>query len=277
MRAQASSLPFTPIFASLVSIINTKLPLLGDLLVQRLISQFRRAYKRNDKPTCIATSTFLAHLVNQQVVGPTVALEIIILLLEKVTDDSVEIAVGFVKEVGAFLAESLPKANMGIYARFNEVLQGTEIQKRTQYMIEVLAEVRRDKFKDNPIIPEGLDLVEEGDVITHETKLQDDVKVEEGLSASPQDFPHLTSDEVNRKTESPICCAPDVFKYDPEFVENEEKYDAIKRDILGDDSESESGSGSGSSDSTDDDDEDDDVPNTGIGARRDFPSQYQDS
>ena len=49
MRAQASSLPFTPIFAGLVAIVNTKLPQVGELVLVRLISQFRRAYKRNDK------------------------------------------------------------------------------------------------------------------------------------------------------------------------------------------------------------------------------------
>lgn len=49
MKAQAASLPFTPVFAALVAIINTKLPQVGELVFIRLISQFRRAYKRNDK------------------------------------------------------------------------------------------------------------------------------------------------------------------------------------------------------------------------------------
>ena len=49
MKAQAASLPFTPVFAALVSTINTKLPMIGELLLHRLISQFRRAFKRNDK------------------------------------------------------------------------------------------------------------------------------------------------------------------------------------------------------------------------------------
>lgn len=49
MKAQAASLPFTPVFAALVTIINTKLPMIGELLLHRLISQFRRAFKRNDK------------------------------------------------------------------------------------------------------------------------------------------------------------------------------------------------------------------------------------
>jgi len=49
MKAQAASLPFTPVFAALVAIINTKLPQVGELVLTRLISQFRRAFKRNDK------------------------------------------------------------------------------------------------------------------------------------------------------------------------------------------------------------------------------------
>lgn len=51
MKAQAASLPFTPVFAALVAIINTKLPQVGELVVTRLVSQFRRAFKRNDKVT----------------------------------------------------------------------------------------------------------------------------------------------------------------------------------------------------------------------------------
>ena len=49
MRAQAASLPFTPVFAAMTAIVNTKLPQVGELLLTRLISQFRRSFKRNDK------------------------------------------------------------------------------------------------------------------------------------------------------------------------------------------------------------------------------------
>lgn len=54
MKAQAASLPFTPVFAALVAVINTKLPQVGELVLTRLISQFRRSFKRNDKvsPSC---------------------------------------------------------------------------------------------------------------------------------------------------------------------------------------------------------------------------------
>ena len=39
----------TPVFAALVAVINTKLPQVGELVVTRLVSQFRRSFKRNDK------------------------------------------------------------------------------------------------------------------------------------------------------------------------------------------------------------------------------------
>lgn len=89
----------------------------------------------------------------------------LVLLLETPTDDSVEIAVGFMREVGLFLSETSPKANNGIYERFRAILHESGIDKRVQYMVEVLFQVRKDKYKDNPVIPEGLDLVEEEDAI----------------------------------------------------------------------------------------------------------------
>lgn len=56
MRAQASSLPFTPIFSSLVAIVNTKLPQIGELLLNRLIRQFLQSYKRNNKVRLLVAS-----------------------------------------------------------------------------------------------------------------------------------------------------------------------------------------------------------------------------
>ena len=52
MKVQAASLPYTPVFAALVSIINTKLLQVGELVLHRLISQFHKSFKRNDKVCC---------------------------------------------------------------------------------------------------------------------------------------------------------------------------------------------------------------------------------
>ena len=131
---------------------------------------------------CHSTTSFLGHLVNQGVAHEIIALQILVLLLEKPTDDSVEIAVSFMREVGAFLAENAPKASAGVFERFRAVLHEGTIDKRVQYMIEVLMQVRKDKYKDNPIIPEGLDLVVEEEQITHQIGLDDELQVQEGLS-----------------------------------------------------------------------------------------------
>jgi pre-mRNA-splicing factor CWC22 len=49
-------------------------------------------------------------------------------------------------------------------------------------MIEVLMQVRKDKYKDNPILPEGLDLVEEDEQITHQMQLDEELDVQDSLS-----------------------------------------------------------------------------------------------
>ncbi|KAH7914092.1 armadillo-type protein [Hygrophoropsis aurantiaca] len=225
MKAQSSSLPFTPVFAALVAIINTKLPQVGELVLTRLISQFRRSFKRNDKIVCHSTTTFIAHLVNQAIAHEIIALQIMVLLLERPTDDSIEIAVGFMREVGAFLAENSPKANATVFERFRAVLNEGALSHRVQYMIEVLMQVRKDKYKDNPILPEGLDLVEEDEQITHQIQLEEELQVQEGLN---------------------------IFKVDPNFIENEEKYKAIKAEILGEGSDDDDESGSEESSSEED-------------------------
>jgi uncharacterized membrane protein YesL len=49
MKAQDASLPFTPVFSALVAIINTKLPQVGELVLTRVISQFKKSFKWNNK------------------------------------------------------------------------------------------------------------------------------------------------------------------------------------------------------------------------------------
>ncbi|KAF3004171.1 pre-mRNA-splicing factor cwc22 [Curvularia kusanoi] len=225
MKAQAASLPFTPIYGAMVAIVNTKLPQVGDLLVRRLIVQFRKSFRRNDKPVCLASTMFLSHLVNTQVVHEVLIAEILLLLLNKPSDDSVEIAVGIMKEVGAFLEEmNLAIAN-AIFDQMRNILHEADIDKRTQYMIEVLFEVRRTKYKEHPAIKEDLDLVEEEDQITHRHTLEDDVKVEDGLN---------------------------IFKFDPEYEAHEAEYQKIKAEILGE----EEGSDAEYTDASDSEEED---------------------
>ena len=87
------------------------------------------------------------------------ALEILTLLLENATDDSVEVAIGFLKECGRKLSEVSPHGLTAVFDRLRHVLHEADLDKRVKYMIEVM--VQKDGFKDNPAVPEGLDLLVE--------------------------------------------------------------------------------------------------------------------
>ena len=135
------------------------------------------------------------------------------------------------REVGAYLSENSPKANASVYERFRAVLNEGSISQRVQYMIEVLMQVRKDKYKDNPSIKEELDLVEEEDQHTHRHSLEDEkIKTEDGLN---------------------------IFKFDPEYEEHEEQYQKLKAEILGE----EEGSDAEYTDASSDDEEDEEDEN----------------
>ncbi|KAL4310267.1 hypothetical protein GQ457_01G024010 [Hibiscus cannabinus] len=230
MKSQMASPGFTDVFAALVAVVNTKFPEVGELLLRRIILQLKRAYKRNDKPQLLAAVKFVAHLVNQQVAHEIVALELLTVLLENPTDDSVEVAVGFVTECGSLLQDLSPKGLHGIFERFRGILHEGEIDKRVQFLIEGLFAIRKAKFQGYPAVRPELDLVEQEDQLTHEISLQDEID------------PEITLD---------------IFKADPQFLENEKRYEELKKTILGEESEGEEGSDPGSGDEEEDDDESD--------------------
>ncbi|KAI4367489.1 hypothetical protein MLD38_023222 [Melastoma candidum] len=212
MKSQMASPGFTDVFAALAAVVNTKFPEVGELLLRRIVLQLKRAYKRNDKPQLLAAVKFIAHLVNQQVAHEIIALELLTVLLEKPTDDSVEVAVGFVTECGSILLDLSPKGLHGIFER--------------------LFAIRKAKFQGYPAVRPELDLVEQEEQLTHEISLEDKIDPEISL---------------------------DIFKPDPQFLENEKRYEELKKTILGDESEeeedSEAGSEEGSDEESDEEDE----------------------
>ncbi|XP_070694430.1 pre-mRNA-splicing factor CWC22 homolog isoform X2 [Pempheris klunzingeri] len=228
LQAQAASPIFTHVYAALVAIINSKFPQIGELILKRLILAFRKSYRRNLKLQCLTASKFVAHLINQNVAHEVLCLEMLTLLLERPTDDSVEVSISFLKECGLKLTEVSPRGINAIFERLRNVLHESAIDKRVQYMIEVMFAIRKDGFKDHPVIPEGLDLVDEEDQFTHMLPLDDEYNIEDILN---------------------------VFKMDPDFQENEEKYKTIKRDILDEGSSDSGEEGDGSDDDEDDENE----------------------
>ncbi|KAJ9185406.1 hypothetical protein P3X46_005044 [Hevea brasiliensis] len=102
------------------------------------------------------------------------------------------------------------------------------IDKRVQFLIEGHFAIRKAKFQGYPAVHPELDLVEQEDQLTHEISLQQDID------------PEITLD---------------IFKPDPNFLENEKCFEELKKSILGDESEDEEGSDAVSGD----DDEDDEL------------------
>lgn len=167
IQAQAASPTFTHVYAALVSIINSKFPNIGELLLNRLVVTFRRGFRRNDKTICVTASKFIAHLVNQRIAHEILALEILTLLVETPTDDSVEVAIAFLKECGQKLSEVSGKGINAIFEMLKNILHEGKLEQRVQYMIEVIFQVRKDGFKDHVPVIEQLELVEEDDQFTH--------------------------------------------------------------------------------------------------------------
>lgn len=139
------------------------------------------------------------------------ALEILALLLENPTEDSIDLACSFMTECGKVLQDITPQGTNAIFERFRGLLQNGLVNKRCQYLLEKLFKVRKGKYADHPgLIPE-LDLVEEADKITHEVSLDDE---DVGTKQS-------TRTEL------------DQFAFDENYVENEAEWDEIRQEILG--------------------------------------------
>ena len=212
MKAQSASPTFTRVYAALISVINAKLPQIGELLLSRLIIQFKKSFKRNDKTQMLSSSRFIAHLFNQQLAGEIIILQISALLLEKPTDDLVEVSVEFMKESGAVLQSQSPQGFYGVFERLRGILHEGEISKRVQYIIEDLFAIRKSQFKNFPGVIQDLELIDYDDQVTHE-----DLSLDE-------DEENLL--DIGEKL--------NYFRADEEFEENEKKYLAIKTALLAD-------------------------------------------
>ncbi|CAF5227794.1 unnamed protein product, partial [Rotaria magnacalcarata] len=103
--AQNESPRFTPVYAALTSIINSKFPQIGQLICKRVISSLRNAYMADENEECFAMTKLLAHLINQRVLNYLVVIQLLHVVLENYTDDSVKLAIGLLKECGQHLSK----------------------------------------------------------------------------------------------------------------------------------------------------------------------------
>ena len=210
IRGQLTSSNYTPIYAALICVLNSKLPFIGNLYIRRYIALFKKAYKESNKIQCISTTKMIAHLINYRVVDSLLAFEILMLCLENQTDDSLELSCNFLIECGEFLSDEDANMTNDIFEKLRSILEEGNVDKRIQYIIENLFKIRKNNFKGHESIKEELDLVEDKDIITHRIFLDDEIK---------------TEDELNE------------FHYDDKYDENEKIWKQFRECILGPDEE----------------------------------------
>ena len=210
MKAQISSPNFTSVYAALISIINSKIPDIGSLTIRRYIMSFRRSFKKNSKIQLFSTTKMIAHLINQQVNDSVLAFGILIILIEFISDDSIEVICNFLMECGQFLSENNPKETNKIFDNLRKVLEEGKVSKRVQYSIEKLFEMRKKNFEEFPSVIKELDLVPDEDKIIHQYFINEEINEENDLNK---------------------------FKYDENYEQNEKIWEEIKREILGDEND----------------------------------------
>jgi len=233
LQATVTSPRYADVYAALVAVVNSKLPELGELVLNRAILAFRRHYRRREKDNCLAMAMFLGQLFHQAVAHELLVLQILTLLLDgDPTDDSVEVAVQFLKTTGNALLEVSPRGVRAVIERLRSLLHEGHLNKRVEHKMEQLLKLRRNEFKDNPPLTRELDLVERDSQVTFETSLDN-----EDLSKDD----HL-----------------DIFRVDNDFEKHEETWGKIRSEILGLSDNEEDESGEDETDDDADDDEEDD-------------------
>lgn len=196
IRAQLSSHSYTAVICYLSAIINCNIPDFGSLLLRRLINQFRISYSKGDKYVCKHTLLFLAQLINQKVVHELIALQICLFLIEKLTDDSIEICIDFIFECGQFLLENTPQGLNTIMNKFRRILQEGKLNKKTNFLIERILKERRDNFMNYPINNSENELIDLNDQITHFFDILDgEIDIQDELDHFIETEPNIFEEE----------------------------------------------------------------------------------
>ena len=209
MKAQGVSNNFTHIYSALISVLNSKFSEIGMLIIHRYLKKFMLAYKTSNRIKLQSISKMICSLINQEVITEFVGFEILTLLMEKRSEDSIELACDIMKQIGKILEEKNPSVSNTYFEFFRNLLHDGNLHKKTEYAIEALLSVRKSDYKNYSIIySEELDLVEDEDIITHAISLLDEFKIDDILN---------------------------TFQYDINYEKNERDWLEIKAEILEED------------------------------------------
>lgn len=225
LKAQETSPVYTDVYAALLAVINSRIKTIGKLLIDRLILQFMVSFRTNNKPKCLASVKFIAHLINQDLVSEALGFHIIQLLMTVPTSASIEIVITFIKECGRKLDELNKQCLFEVFRTLRDLSQENEFDSRTQEMIDMLHVTRRNDFSDFPTTKPELDLIDEED---------------------KEDFTHDIDLDENKPKKEDFHMEYNYFKFDPKWTETEAKYEMFKKSLLDEDESSEDSEDTGS-------------------------------
>lgn len=185
--------------ASLVCVLNSKIPAIGKLMVKRLVFE----YKSSKDASSI---TLLGQLVNFQVASPLLAIQILVVLLETPNYKNIDLVYQLLNTCGRFLLDEQADSVERIYQRLRVVISEGLVDQKAAMLIQKCMQVRKLEFETCEYIPDELDLVEDNDTIVHRIFLNDDIDPENTL---------------------------DSFHFDNDFQQHHDEYLKLRNDIIG--------------------------------------------
>lgn len=212
MKEQAVNPEYTAVYAALVSVLNSKIPEIGTLLLSRLAERYRKAQIEDNDSTLRPTMQFIGQLVNMKVCAPLLVLQMMVALLEVPNSKNIERVYFLLQTCGRFLFEEQPEDVEKIYQKLRILLTEGMVDTRGQTIIQKCIQIRKLEFETNDGVPDDLDLVEEEDIVTHSVVLNE---------------PHDVENNLNE------------FAYDQNYEANYNAHVEFKKEVLGEDEEEE--------------------------------------
>ncbi|EGV65691.1 ARM repeat-containing protein [Yamadazyma tenuis ATCC 10573] len=141
MLSQRTSRKPAWVYASLVNVLNFKVPDIGKLIVIRLLIVFKNEYLHN----MYVNIDLVCELVNYHVVNNLVILQILELLMSNITDDSIGVVIRILKHSGAVLPTNIVYA---IIDKLRNLVNEKQVSNTSKSSIEKLLQIWRRGFKD---------------------------------------------------------------------------------------------------------------------------------
>lgn len=190
------------VYAALAARLNSQLPEAGATLTKETTALFIEAYNKMDNKTAYIMVSFLSQLFNFEVVHEIVILQVLHLLLENLDNASMEIVIQLLRQSGKHLLEVSNTAHDMIFEKLREILQSGKLDLATHKSLELLFDWRRLNYEPS----------------------------QSKTLTMPKEQTNTHTFMIDSENLKPSRNLGD-FKYDPDFMETENAYQALKEHV----------------------------------------------